>query len=285
MLIKLDCRETKLLPLCTAYLSDQSSIQIISESLPLGDAIIYAKDKDTNEYKEKVIIERKSLADLASSIRDGRYTEQSYRLGQSGVHNHYIYYVIEGDFRYYRPFKGMPDKKTLLSAMVSISYYKGFSLYRTNSLEETAEWIVHFAGKLEREGHQALPYYSEQLLSSTPFSDASPSSDMTTSYAEVMAKRVKKDNITPKNIGEIMLSQIPNVSNASAIAIMSKFHTLDELLAAIKSDTHCLDDIKITNKNGQSKRLIKPCINAIYTFLANSDEMTPLATEAFLSSK
>jgi hypothetical protein len=40
MLIKLDCRETKLLPLCTAYLSDQSSITLISESLPLGDAII-----------------------------------------------------------------------------------------------------------------------------------------------------------------------------------------------------------------------------------------------------
>ena len=84
MLIKLDCRETKLLPLCTAYLSDQSSIQIVSESLPLGDAIIYAKDgENTDEYKEKVIIERKSLADLAASIRDGRYAEQSYRLMQS----------------------------------------------------------------------------------------------------------------------------------------------------------------------------------------------------------
>jgi ERCC4-type nuclease len=262
MLIKLDCRETKLLPLCTAYLSDQSSIQIVSESLPLGDAIIY---ENTGEYKEKVIIERKSLADLAASIRDGRYAEQSYRLTQSTLHNHHVYYVIEGDLRYYRPFKGMPDKKTLLSAMVSISYFKGFSLYRTNSLEETAEWIVQFAAKLEKEGHKALPYYAA----------SDPASDPTTApYSEVIAKRVKKDNITPENIGEIMLSQIPNVSNASAIAIMTKFHTVADLLMAIKSDTHCLDDIRITNKNGQSKRLMKPCINAIYTFLGNSPTIT-----------
>ena len=267
MLIKLDCRETKLLPLCTAYLSDHSSIQLVSESLPLGDAIIYAKDgENTDEYKEKVIIERKSLADLAASIRDGRYAEQSYRLMQSTLHNHHVYYVIEGDLRYYRPFKGMPDKKTLLSAMVSISYFKGFSLYRTNSLEETAEWIVQFAAKLEREGNQALPYYAATDPSSTHTNDITNAAP----YSDVIAKRVKKDNITPANIGEIMLSQIPNVSNASAIAIMTKFHTIADLLLAIKSDTHCLDDIRITNKNGQSKRLMKPCINAIYTFLGNS---------------
>jgi ERCC4-type nuclease len=86
MLIKLDYRETKLLPLCTAYMSDNSSIQIISENLPLGDAIICDETG-----KEKIIIERKSLADLAASIRDGRYNEQGYRLNQCETHNHHIY--------------------------------------------------------------------------------------------------------------------------------------------------------------------------------------------------
>jgi ERCC4-type nuclease len=189
------------------------------------------------------------------------------------MHNHHIYYVIEGDFKYYRPFKGMPDKKTLLSAMVSISYYKGFSLYRTNTLEETAEWIVQFASKLEKEGQQAIPYYSEQHAGSA---------SAITPYSEVIAKRVKKDNITPENIGEIMLSQIPNVSNASAIAIMNKFRNLSDLLIALKSDAHCLDDIKIINKNGQSKRLMKPCINSIYTFIGNSSSVNTLNTEPLL---
>jgi ERCC4-type nuclease len=251
MLIKLDCREIKLKELCQLH-EDDPSIKLVTESLPIGDIIIC----DQVTGKEKIIIERKSLADLASSIRDGRYTEQGFRLNQCDMHNHHIYYLIEGDLRFYRPYKGMPDKKALLSAMVSISYFKGFSLYRTNNLEETAEWIMHFAKKLLKEGDTALPYYlggAEQKTDS--------------SYAEVISKRVKKDNITPENIGEIMLSQIPSVSSASALAIMNKFSTFANLLTTLQSDSKCLNDVTTANKNGQLKKLSKPCINNIYNFL------------------
>ena len=44
-----------------------------------------------------LIIERKSLNDLASSIKDGRYAEQSFRLSNIEHHNHNIVYLIEGD--------------------------------------------------------------------------------------------------------------------------------------------------------------------------------------------
>ena len=251
MLIKLDCREIKLHELCQLHLADHGDkIKIVSESLPLGDIIIC---DDTG--KEKVIIERKSLLDLAASIRDGRYTEQGYRLNQCELHNHQIYYVVEGDLRYYKPYKGLPDKKALLSAMVSISYFKGFSLYRTNNLEETAEWLVHFAAKLLKEGPDALPYYSGGIEQNN---DA---------YSQVISKRIKKDNITPDNIGEIMLSQIPNVSNLAAIAIMKKFSTFAILLENLHADSKCLNDITVENKNGLAKRLTKPCINNIYNFL------------------
>jgi ERCC4-type nuclease len=262
MLIKLDCRESKLLPLITGHLLDQSSITLVSESLPLGDAIICDDDG-----KELLIIERKSLADLASSIRDGRYKEQGFRLNQCDIHNHHIYYLVEGDLRYYRPFKGMPDKNALLSAMVSISYYKGFSLFRTNTLEETAEWIVHFAQKIEKEGLSVLPYYtggSEQISE-------------TATYTQVVAKRIKKDNITQANIGAIMLSQIPSVSSTAATAIMAKFNTLAALFSALQEDSKCLTSITITNKNGQAKKLTKPCINAVYDFLlGGKPPTTPL---------
>lgn len=246
MLIKLDCREMKLYELCQLHLVDKPTIKMVSENLPLGDIIICDDDG-----QEKVIIERKSLADLAASIRDGRYKEQGFRLNQCDLHNHHIFYLIEGDLRYYRPFKGLPDKKALLSAMVSISYFKGFSLYRTTNLEESAEWIVHFAAKIEKEG--VLPYYSG---GTTP-----------TNYAEVVGKRIKKDNLTPGNIGEIMLSQIPSVSIVSAGAIMAKFSTFANLMNALQHDEKCLDDITLANKNGQQKRLTKPCINNIYEFL------------------
>ena len=42
----------------------------------------------------QLIFERKSLADLISSIKDGRYIEQSFRLSECSLDNHNIYYII-----------------------------------------------------------------------------------------------------------------------------------------------------------------------------------------------
>ena len=266
MIIKLDCREIKLHELCLAALTTEteaSSIKLISENLPLGDIIIC-----DDEGKEKVIIERKSLADLAASIRDGRYSEQGFRLNQCDLHNHQIYYVIEGDLRYYKPYKGLPDKKALLSAMVSISYFKGFSHYRTINLEETAEWVIHFAKKLIKEGPKVQPFYlGTATHAGTTNEGLSAPALAASEYTKVVASRVKKDNITHENIGEIMLSQIPSVSSASAIAIMAKFSTMANLFAALQKDPTSLNDITLCNKNGQAKKLTKPCINNIYDFL------------------
>jgi len=264
MIIKLDCREIKLHELCLAAIAadtvvdNNSQIKLISENLPLGDIIIC-----DDEGKEKVIIERKSLSDLAASIRDGRYSEQGFRLNQCDLHNHQIYYVIEGDLRYYKPYKGLPDKKALLSAMVSISYFKGFSHYRTINLEETAEWVIHFAKKLIKEGPKVQPFY----LGTATNEGLSAPAQAASEYTKVVASRVKKDNITHENIGEIMLSQIPSVSSASAIAIMEKFSTMANLFAALQKDPTSLNDITLCNKNGQAKKLTKPCINNIYDFL------------------
>ena len=282
MLIKIDCREIKLIQLFNGLVKDEDKekIKMVSENIPLGDIILY-----DDAGQEKVIIERKSLADLAASIRDGRYKEQSFRLNQCTLHNHQIYYLIEGDLRFYKPYKGLPDKKALLSAMVSMSYFKGFSLFRTTSLEETAEWILNFALKLDKEEAKgALPFYTQPSVAGPNASasdaitgDASAGEANTyasantyapgNTYAEVIGKRIKKDNITPENIGEIMLAQIPNVSCTSAAAIMQKFQTLAALLTALHADPKCLNTITTANKNGQQKKLTKPCINAIYDFL------------------
>jgi ERCC4-type nuclease len=254
MLIKIDYREIKLIQYLTGLINDDEKIKMVSENLPLGD-IILCDDLG----QEKAIIERKSLADLAASIRDGRYKEQGFRLNQCDLHNHQIYYLVEGDLRHYKPFKGLPDKKALLSAMTSISYFKGFSLYRAMNLEESAEWLLQFALKLEKEN--AKPFYSS-VAGSIEESAAE------LNYAEVVPhKRIKKDNITSENIGEIMLAQIPSVSSTAATAIMQKFSTFSTLMTALQTDPHCLNTITTTNKNGQNRKLTKPCIQAIFDYL------------------
>ena len=57
--------------------------------LDLGDMIIRS-DAGVDE----VIFERKTIYDLASSIKDGRYNEQSFRLDASPVHNHNIFCLL-----------------------------------------------------------------------------------------------------------------------------------------------------------------------------------------------
>jgi ERCC4-type nuclease len=92
MIIKIDTRETELFKKCQdLVLNNQKfkNIKLISETLPLGDIIVNDGENDC------IIVERKTLSDLAASIKDGRYEEQSYRLNGLNHHNHNIIYLIE----------------------------------------------------------------------------------------------------------------------------------------------------------------------------------------------
>ena len=285
MLIKIDYRENDLHMICVNLVTMNkynTPIKIVSENLPLGDIIIC----DDNGV-ERVIIERKSLADLASSICDGRYKEQSFRLNQCSTHNHNIYYLVEGQLKYYKSYSRI-DKRALLSSMVSISYFKGFSVHRTNDMQESAEWIIQFADKLGREMDEKSFYSNRITKEEENKEDIDNKSSMVdgdivtvaetntnvgtdTAYIQHM-KRVKKNNITPENIGEIMLSQIPNVSVNTAISIMKKFKTISSLITSLQNDEHCLDDIKneAGKEGGKERKINKTAISSIREYLLNT---------------
>ena len=186
--------------------------EIKSERLPIGDVIIY--DPRQGQEKDIVIFERKTLNDLAASIRDGRYKEQSFRLietaAANGFNTHHIVYIIEGDLSRYDERHTQITKTALQSAMVSLLYYKGFSVIRTMNVDETADFILHFADKVAKEGPLSL---EETTATTTP----------ATAYSEVSTKKEKRDFITRENIGEIMLAQVPGVSAKMASAILAKY--------------------------------------------------------------
>ena len=81
MKIIIDEREVSLYEKCISVVqtNNLNTISVIKEVLPLGDIIF-----KTNEDSLICIIERKSLNDLMSSIKDGRYEEQSHRLSHNG---------------------------------------------------------------------------------------------------------------------------------------------------------------------------------------------------------
>ena len=263
MIIKIDGREQLLHKACS-NIADINNIKIITEALPIGDVIICNED-----MKELVIFERKTVGDLASSIVDGRYKEQGFRLNLHPVNNHNIYYVIEGDMKTYRPFGSQPPKKTLISALVSISYIKGFSVYRTFTIDETAEFIMQFANKMHKDGGNISANISAEVQSEN--GQAKEEEHSSQEYASLVKGILKKDNITPKNIDVIMLSQIPGVSSISANAILNKFGDITNTINSLKDDVNGLNDVKVANKNGQLRKLNTGCIANIYKFLIKTD--------------
>ena len=148
MFIKIDYREKELQDKLSYYISfipAFRNIKVISENLPIGDIIV------TDNNEDILIIERKTVGDLMSSIKDGRYEEQTYRLNGNKVHNHNIIYLIEGDINKLNMnmFKDVKiEKLTFYSAIFSLNYYKGFSVIRTLSIDETALFICNSTVKL-----------------------------------------------------------------------------------------------------------------------------------------
>jgi ERCC4-type nuclease len=316
MLIKVDYREAVLLQQMNNLIltvPSFKSIKIKTENLPIGDIII------NNETEDKIIIERKSISDLLSSIKDGRYDEQSYRLNGLDNHNHNIFYLIEGDINKPNRFKPTNniEKLTLYSAMFSLNYFKGFSVMRSFSMEETAFMVCNMAYKLEKDLTKRqfykdknqdkvdLAFFSpttsqkikvEDNVSLNLSTDLTPclvadlapclstdlapclSTDLTpclappfqkvekVEYVNVI-KKVKKENITPDNIGEIMLCQIPGISSVTALAIMEKYQTLPNLIKELELNNESMKDLSYTNAKGQSRKINKTCITNIVKFL------------------
>ena len=276
MIIKIDTREQELFSKCETVIASNTkfaNIKLVSEPLPLGDIII---NDGTNDC---IIIERKTLSDLASSIKDGRYEEQSYRLNGLNHHNHNIVYLIEGDMNRFNAFKDRIDKQTLYSAMFSINYFKGFSVMRSNNIEETALIACNMvyklvsglkAGKTGFYKHTLAQSESQQDGLDTE-NDVSNTTVSNTTISEkdycAVIKKVKKENITTANIGEIMLCQIPGVSSASALAILSEFGTLPNLIKCIQEDETCLNKVSTTDANGKSRKISKTAIATIIKFL------------------
>ena len=284
MIIKIDTREHELLKKCESLLVSVPAfkdLKIVVEPLPLGDVII------NNGLIDNIIVERKSLSDLAASIKDGRYDEQSYRLNGLSHHNHNIVYLIEGDLAKFNSFKERIDKQTIYSAMLSINYYKGFSLMRTNTMDETAFMVCNMAYKIGKDTSKPS-FYNNNINNNNTNNNANANANANVNanaedlvedpslkpsekdYCSVI-KKVKKDNITIDNIGEIMLCQIPGISSVTALTIMSKYKNLPNLIKCIQDDPLCLNDICSTDSNGKSRKISKTAISTIVKYLGNKN--------------
>ena len=300
MEIILDMREKKLYTECFNLINANDKLNNIvlkSENLALGDAIIkYNKE-------EKIIIERKSITDLISSIKDKRYEEQSFRLDKVEHHNHNIIYLIEG-----RCDKYVKEKQMIYSSIFCLSYFKGFSVFRSIDICESAYIICNIMLKISIDKNKH-PYYlnpnsntlshptpepvitikinddekeTKDVLKNSYLENRNETDDLVNENSVVNTEEddknkeycglvMKKKNamITTDNISEIMLCQIPGVSKVFAIEILKKFDgSINKLICSLNENPNCIDNIYYIIPNSQKTRKIsKTSINNIIKYL------------------
>lgn len=238
-----DCRERALSKYFNAL-----ELKHTSESLPLGDIVIR-----NNEGQTVVLFERKTLQDLLSSIADGRYDEQSFRLMECGLDKHRIYYIIEGNIEnYVGKGSGLYSKSTIHSCIYSLSFVKGFSLICSNSLTHTGDILEKFYTKLVKEGESGV---------------SGENGIMKGNYLDSI-KIQKKGNLTDEMVSVMMLAQIPKVSKIAAETIMRKYdYSIGSLVKALEIDETCLDTLKCQIANNKERKLSKQCVAHVKKYL------------------
>ena len=215
MIIEIDNREPKIIK---EYFNNLSIILKL-KNLDQGDYII--RDSSENII---LIIERKTIDDLLSSVKDGRYLEQSNRFSDLEIHSHNIIYIIEGDFEEFD--KQSSEYKTIYSCIFSLNYNKGFTVLFTKSINSTCTIIEEYINRL------ILNKISSNLK----------------------LNLVKKQNISKENIHSYMLNLVPGIGLQTAKHILNFTNkSFYEFWKQIKNSEIDLENIKINNRKLNKK--------------------------------
>ena len=180
---------------------------------------------------EKLVIERKTIEDLAASIKDGRYREQKERMKYSGNE---IMYIFEGHIK--ERVNGIP-RNTLMKAILNCIYRDKFYTLRTENLTETADALI--------------------MLESIFAQNASNSkcANQNNRYTPIHIE--KKKNMTNEMVYLLQLSCIPGIS----IEIAKKIST-------IWPDMSTLYESHKNEENLKKRKRLTSCIEGVGSVLS-----------------
>ncbi|XP_036851281.1 crossover junction endonuclease MUS81 isoform X6 [Manis javanica] len=207
------------------------------------------------------IVERKRLDDLCSSIIDGRFREQKFRLKRCGL-GHRVYLVEE----YGSVHKLSLPESTLLQAVTNTQVIDGFFVKRTADIKESAAYLALLTRGLQR-------FYQGRALCSRPWgtpgdaeSGSRPSPDPVCSlltFNDFNSGAIKNKAQSVQEVFARQLMQVCGVSGEKAAALVDRFSTPASLLAAYDScGTPKEQEMMLsTIKCGQLQRNLGPALS------------------------
>jgi ERCC4-type nuclease len=245
---KIDNRETKLIEIFKNNSIKNGSLSIDSDiiynNLDYGDFIFEINNKPL------LILERKSISDLVSSVKDTRYNNQKFNLLNTFDRKN-IYYIIEGlnDFNSNNGyFDTRISKDLVLSCILNTMIRDDIKIFQTKNVEDTYNLLNNIWDRLKKDINKYIEPCTKEL-------------------------QIKKtSNITKENCFMYQLTQIPGISLKSAKAIIELYPNMCIFYSELSSKTieekrDILSKINtIDNKNNKRKLSIK-VINNIIDFM------------------
>ena len=221
--LHIDSREAKLID----HFAKFNFVSI--KTLDLGDLIFFKDDQPL------LIIERKTVNDLASSIIDGRYREQKARLFKSNCN---FIYLIEGNISYHK------SKSTLYGAITNLLFRDDIKVIKSISIKESIDYIEKLVVKFEKD-------------------DFAKKNDNIKNY------RIKKsDCYEVKDCFKLQLNLIHNVSINMAKELSNQYGNMNNLIMHLKEHgNQSLKDIVYPTNGTKTRKIGVKMSEKIFTFL------------------
>lgn len=220
---------------------------IIYKNLDYGDIIIDIDDK------HMVVCERKTLSDLAASIKDGRYKNQKNKL-LTILPTNCLYYIIEGpiDFNNSDTVLNGINKKTMVSCILNTLIRDNIKILVTNDIDETCNLIINMYERIKNDPGK---YTNDRILDQ-----------------QVQVVKSKNSNATKESCFEQILCQIPDISTKTAKAICCKFENMKELYNNLNNLEYeeklkTLKEIYIEDVKGKKRRIPEKVLKNIIEYL------------------
>ncbi|KAL2154414.1 hypothetical protein VTH82DRAFT_3090 [Thermothelomyces myriococcoides] len=237
----LDCREIRS-KTDRDYIQEELAkrgVKPTVRSLELGDALWVARCKQPGwlarvgaEGDEVVldwIVERKRLDDLVSSLKDGRFHEQKFRLRRSGVKN--VIYLVEEirmDAMHFQRYE-----EAVQSAMASMQVVDGYFLKRTQKVDDTIRYLASMT-KMLKSVYEAKTLYviptgvlttKNYLPLLKHLRETRPSDSYHISYPAFASLASKSQNMALRDLFLKMLMCTKGVTGEKAIEIQRIWKT------------------------------------------------------------
>ncbi|XP_014251072.1 crossover junction endonuclease MUS81 [Cimex lectularius] len=244
----------------TTTLLKKHGVNFEVRHLNVGDYLWIARDESGKELVLPYIVERKRKDDLSSSIKDGRFHEQKFRLKHCGLKN--IIYLVED----YKMNGGGLPATTLMQAVVNTMVIEKFTLKFTNNHKESMLYLNFATDFIMNE------FKAKTLKSCTREEIENEDLDLGDSSCSLMPFKTfssgmsKRRNYTVKEMFLKQLIQLHGMSVDKALAIVDIYPNPKSLITAfLSSGPLLLANIEYGLLNRKIGPVISRVLHSFYT--------------------